>query len=56
MKTLLVRSRTLTAYPGAIYHLKHDPESERLTGECTQPPIQQSFDVSFKRQAKETIA
>ncbi|MEY4941140.1 MAG: hypothetical protein RIQ93_2875 [Verrucomicrobiota bacterium] len=39
-------------YPGATYVLFHDPASNRLNGQYTQPSLQQTFEVSFVRQAK----
>jgi hypothetical protein len=36
-------------YPGATYHLTHDPERDQLRGVYFQPALQQSFDVFFTR-------
>jgi hypothetical protein len=37
-------------YPGATYVLSHDPQTDRLVGQYTQPAMQQSFDIEFVRQ------
>lgn len=37
-------------YPGATYVLSHDPQTDRLVGQYTQPAMQQSFDIEFIRQ------
>jgi hypothetical protein len=39
-------------YPGATYVLSHDPKTDRLVGQYTQPAMQQSFDIEFMRQPK----
>jgi hypothetical protein len=39
-------------YPGATYVLSHDPQTDRLVGQYTQPAMQQSFDIEFIRQPK----
>ncbi len=39
-------------YPGATYVLKHDPQTDRLVGQYTQPQMQQTFDIEFVRQAQ----
>ena len=36
-------------YPGATYHLTHDPQSDHLRGVYFQPKLQQRFDVFFVR-------
>jgi hypothetical protein len=36
-------------YPGATYHLTHDPEKDQLRGVYFQPVLRQSFDVFFVR-------
>lgn len=39
-------------YPGATYLLNYDAQNDRLTGQYTQPAMQQSFDIEFVRQPK----
>jgi uncharacterized protein (DUF2147 family) len=36
-------------YPGCIYNLKHDPQSDQLYGQYYQAALQQTFDVAFAR-------
>ncbi len=37
-------------YPGAMYVLNYDPKADRLSGNYTQPQMQQTFEVDFVRQ------
>jgi hypothetical protein len=39
-------------YPGATYVLSHDAQNDRLTGQYTQPQMQQTFEIEFVRQPK----
>ncbi|MSU23393.1 MAG: hypothetical protein EXS32_06155 [Opitutus sp.] len=39
-------------YPGATYVLRHNPQTDRLVGQYTQPSLQQSFDIEFVREPK----
>jgi len=41
-----------TGYPGATYVLRHDPKSDRLVGQYTQPAMQQAFEIEFVREPK----
>lgn len=39
-------------YPGSTYVLRHDPATDRLVGQYTQPALKQTFQIEFSRAAK----
>lgn len=39
-------------YPGSTYVLRHDPATDRLLGQYTQPALKQTFEIEFSRAAK----
>ena len=39
-------------YPGSTYVLRHDPATDRLLGQYTQPALRQTFEIEFSRVTK----